>query len=85
MEYGNPIQINRNTFSRHDFMRRTIKADTIFEIQGFECNWCGREGKRTRSGRTLYQYGIWRDGLNTKPCFEDEMFCGKPCHDDYWS
>ncbi len=81
MKQGESTQINRDPFGRVDIVRRTVTAETLFELEDFSCFWCGGKGRRVNSGRRLFQYGVWEDGIHTKPYFNDSYFCSKQCYD----
>ncbi len=64
--------VGRDPFAREDRIRRSV------ETSG-GCAWCGN---RRRSGR-LFQYGVWRDGVTTRPEWSEGYFCSAACHDAY--
>lgn len=72
------VQVRRDSFARHDVVRRTVESSGT-------CKWCG--GKRQRKGtpvNRLFEYGINRDDRNRDE-WEGKLFCSKSCHDSYSS
>jgi len=65
----NVVTISRDPFAREDLIR--VKADVIGS-----CAWCGRKGK--------FRYGVWRDGIRTRPEFDSHLFCSVSCYRTFW-
>lgn len=59
---------SRDSFGRADRIKEYVKDG--------ECDWCGRYTR-------LYKFGIWRDGLNTRPSYGRGCFCSKSCFNAY--
>ena len=60
------VTIARDSFSRLDIVRSLIDKDNRTD-----CAWCGSSAK--------FNYGVWHDGIHTKPQFSPEAFCSKNC------
>ena len=67
---GPIVQIARDSFARHDMIRRKESA-----MQG--CAWCGQK----RRSSTLFRYGVWNDG--GRQHWQDELFCSVGCMRSY--
>ena len=68
---GSIVQIARDSFARHDVIRRQEPAVTG------GCAWCGGHN---RNG-TLFRYGVWNDG--GRQHWQDELFCSVRCMRSY--
>ena len=60
--------ISRDPFARENTIRRKVHTKCT-------CAWCGN----TRPDGALFQYGVHRDGLYTRPEYQRELFCSISC------
>lgn len=60
--------ISRDPFSRQD----TVREETRHAKGCTECGGTSAKGK-------LWKYGVWRDGMRTKPEWSKGVFCSIGC------
>ena len=66
----NIITIRHDAFGRYEIVRRLVPT----EDRGY-CAWCGSPAR--------FNYGIWNEGIYTKPDFDDTQFCSIGCRNIY--
>ena len=72
--------INRDPFGRFDIVRETVRLDVHSRE---DCAWCGHAGRYFSDHRRLFRYGIWKDGIYTKPHLSEKLFCCVSCWRTY--
>lgn len=70
------VQISRDPFARSSLVRQVDKTE------GESCRWCGATVGLGVS--RLFRYGTEHDARPNVD-WENELFCGKSCHDSYHS
>lgn len=64
----NYITISHDPFGRFEILRRKVDHSCT-------CQWCGQPAK--------FEYGTLNDGINTRPNWDNEAFCGIQCRRNY--
>ena len=68
----NIITISHDGSGRFEVVRRLLDKTEMCD-----CQWCGNRAK--------FEYGIWYDGINTKPSMDGIGFCSIRCRNTYFS
>lgn len=68
------VSINHDPFARMELVRITVDSEK-------PCAFCGR---RRDSGR-LFNYGVQKDGIRTRPHWDKHLFCSVICYRHFHS
>jgi len=66
--------VSRDPFARVELVRMAVDTDET-------CAFCGQ---RRKTGK-LFNYGVERDGINTRPHWDTHLFCSVRCYRHFHS